>query len=583
MAQIPYSPVPTVAPSEAPTPGFRLNTPEGAFGGGEAGATQGLGQSISSTGNELFGRAVAMQQLNNEAEARDADTKYMMQAGTLHADFSSLEGADAKAAFPKYQKDLADARVKLRDSLSNPMSQKMFDAQSLSTMGRSIFNGAGHAAQQFKNYQIGTGVAQMAVDAKSVEDDPNDEGLFQDKLQRTAQNASHVAALKGAPAGSPQEQLGVLTATSKLWAQRITGLSRTAPFEAAKVLDANKTNLTADDYLKVDNTVRASGRAVGSVNIANGVYQDGTKNGQSLAQMEETAKAKAAEQDPNDPLLATHTVAALRGQYNQDKYAKKQFDAENIEMVNGGIAAGVKNVQELRANPQVAAAIDALPPDKQNAIPGMINRYNAARDKVSNEENYFKLKGMASNDVEGFLNTDLTSQGLAKGDIDKLMTLQKKLKAIPDSDPRVNRAVTQIRGAMGAQLKALDIAKRTKNNQDDYDKYTGALQSALDVFQETNKRPPTYKELTDKDGIASEVLKTVSEPGFFNAASWGGEDIGTHNKYPRFKAPPPDDFAEQLITDVKSKGGLEPTPEQIQRAYTRTQFMQLYGKKKDGQ
>ena len=245
-------------------------------------------------------------------------------------------------------------------------------------------------------------------------------------------------------------------------------------------------------------------------------------------------------------------------------------------MVNGGIAAGVKNVQELRANPQVAAAIDALPPDKQNAIPGMINRYNAARDKVSNEENYFKLKGMASNDVEGFLNTDLTSQGLAKGDIDKLTTLQKKLKAIPDSDPRVNRAVTQIRGAMGAQLEALDVFKRTEKNKDDYDKYTGALQQALDVFQEANTRPPNYKELTED--IAPAVIKTIQEPGFFNIGGYG-----TTNDVPRFKATVPDDFAEKLITDVKSKGGLQPTPEQIQRAYTRTQFMQLYGKKKDGQ
>lgn len=571
MAQIPYSPVPTVAPSEAPTPGFRLNTPEGAFGGGVAGATQGLGQSISSTGNELFGRAMAMQQLANESEAREADSNYMVAAGDLHAKYNSLQGKAAVDAYPEYANNLKELRVKMRDGLSSQTSQKMFDAQSLGTMGRSIFNGAGHAAAQNKAYAIGTATAQLGIVAKTVGDNPQDEGLFQDTLKKSADLAAHTAALHGAPAGSPQEQLAVLTATSGLWKERITGLSRTAPFDAAKMLDANKTQMTQDDYLRVDNTVRASGRAVGSVNIANGVYQDGTKNGQSLAQMEETAKAKAAEQDPNDPLLATHTVAALRGQYNQDKYAKKQFDAENIEMVNGGIAAGVKNVQELRANPQVAAAIDALPPDKQNAIPGMINRYNAARDKVSNEENYFKLKGMASNDVEGFLNTDLTSQGLAKGDIDKLMTLQKKLKAIPDSDPRVNRAVTQIRGAMGAQLEALGIFKYSEKNKDDYNKYTGALQQALDVFQETNKRPPNYKELTEN--IAPEVLRTVQEPGWL----WGTNDV------PRFKQAPPNDFAEKLITDVKSKGGIEPTPEQIQRAYARTQFMQLYGKKKDGQ
>ena len=582
MAQIPYSPVPTVAPSEAPTPGFRLNTPEGAFGGGVAGATEGLGRTISSTGNELFGRAMAMQQLNNEAEARDADTKYMMQAGTLHADFSSLEGADAKAAFPKYQKDLADARVKLRDSLSNPMSQKMFDAQSLSTMGRSIFNGAGHAAQQFKNYQIGTGVAQMAVDAKSVEDDPNDEGLFQDKLQRTAQNASHVAALKGAPAGSPQEQLGVLTATSKLWAQRITGLSRTAPFEAAKVLDANKANLTADDYLKVDNTVRASGRAVGSVNIANEVYNPD----KSLKDMEAEARDKANKQSPDDPLLASHTVAALQHKYNQDKAATRQEQVSNEQIIYTALQSGVENEQELRADPKVAAAIDALPstsPLKKTPLNSQIIKFNNQRDRDAMDQNWVRLRGLASNDIEEFMNTNLNEERLSPAKRDQLLSIRDKIMKQPEGDPRVNHAITKIRGAMGAQLEALDVFERTKKNQDDYDKYTGALQSALDVFQETNKRPPTYKELTDKDGIASEVLKTVQQPGFFNAASWGGEDKGTHNEYPRFKAPPPDDFTEKLITDVKSKGGLEPTPEQIQRAYTRTQFMQLYGKKKDGQ
>jgi len=33
---------------------------------------------------------------------------------------------------------------------SNPMAQKMFDGSSLSFMGRTIFNAAGHAAQQTK-------------------------------------------------------------------------------------------------------------------------------------------------------------------------------------------------------------------------------------------------------------------------------------------------------------------------------------------------------------------------------------------------------------------------------------------------
>ena len=569
MAQVPYTPVPSVAPSGEATPSLADRSISDAFGANIAQAVGGLGKVVEGAGNELFARAMATQQLANESEAREADSNYMIKAGELHANYSALQGKDAVDAYPAYAKSLQDLRAKMRDGMSNPMSMKMFDAQSLSTMGRTIFNGAGHAAAENKQWAIGTATSQIELDAKTVEDNPKDDTLFADKLARVKAGAENLSALKGFEAGGPQEQDLTLKATSKLWSQRIIGLSRTAPFEAAKVLDANKTNLTQDDYLKVDNTVRTSGRAVGSVNIANDIYTQGTKDGKSLTEMEADAKAVAAKQDPNDPLLAQHTVAALRGQYNQTKYAGKQFDYDNLEKVNGGIAAGVKDVQELRADPEVAKAIDALPKDKQNAIPGMINRYNSSRDKVSNEDNYFKLKGMAANDVEGFLNTDLTSQGLAKGDIDKLMTMQQKLKAQPNADPRVNRAVSQVRGAMGAQLEALDIFKRTEKNKDDYDKYTGALQQALDVFQETNKRPPNYKELTED--IAPQVLKTVSEPGML----WGTNEV------PRFKASIPSDFSEKLITDVKAKGGIEPTPEQIQRAYVRTQFMQLYGKKKE--
>lgn len=569
MAQVPYNPVPQVAPSNEALPGLPDRSISAAFGSDVAQAVGGLGKAVEGAGNELFARAMATQQLANESEAREADSQYMIKAGVLHANYSALQGKDAVDAYPQYARDLQDLRSKMRDNMSNPMSAKMFDAQSLSTMGRTIFNGAGHAATQNKQWAIGTGVAQIDLDAKTVEDNPKDEGLFQEKLARVKAGAANLAGLKGFEEGGAEEQDLTLKATSKLWAQRITGLARTAPFEAAKVLDANKTNLTQDDYLKVDNTVRASGRAVGSVNIANEVYTSGVKDGKSLSQMEADAKEAANKQNPDDPLLATHAVAALRGQYNQDKYATKQFDAENMEKVNRGISAGVKDIQELRADPEMAKAIDALPKDKQNAIPGMINRYNAARNKVSNEDNYFKLKGMAANDVEGFLNTDLTSQGLGKADIDKLMTMQQKLKAQPNADPRVNRAVAQVRGAMGTQLEALGIFKRTEANKDDYDKYTGALQQALDVFQETNKRPPNYKELTED--IAPSVLKTVQEPGWL----YGTNDV------PRFKQAPPSDFAEKLITDVKSKGGLEPTPEQIQRAYARTQFMQLYRKKKE--
>ena len=84
-------------------------------------------------------------------------------------------------------------------------------------------------------------------------------------------------------------------------------------------------------------------------------------------------------------------------------------------VIDDGILKGVKNVQELRAIPGMAEKIDSLPPDKQKALPGMINNYNAAKDKATNEENFTKLMGMSYSDREGFLNTDPLTQNVSQG------------------------------------------------------------------------------------------------------------------------------------------------------------------------
>ena len=474
MAQIPYSPVPTVAPSEAPTPGFRLNTPEGAFGGGVAGATQGLGQSISSTGNELFGRAIAMQQLANESEAREADSNYMVAAGDLHAKYNSLQGKAAVDAYPEYTKNLKELRVKMRDGLSSQISQKMFDAQSLGTMGRSIFNGAGHAASETKKYAIGTVTAQMELDAKSVDDTPNDEALFKDKLKRVQDGARELSALQGLGPGSPQEQALMLKATSKLWAQRLVGQSRTAPFEAAKALDANKTMMTQDDYLRVDGVVRTQGRAVGSANIANQVYNPD----KTLKDMEDDAKAEAKRLAPDDPLLAQAATSAVQQKYNQDKHATASEKASNEQTVLMAIQRGVKNDQELLADPTVAAAYNALPPNstlRKKPLNYQITTYNNDRDQEEQNKNLMRLRGLAKNDPAGFLNTDIQDLKLNQGQRNEVLVLRDKVIKQAGGDVRVQHAMMDLRGARAAELNALKIYKRDPNVPEDYDKFTGMI------------------------------------------------------------------------------------------------------------
>src|SRR4029077_17653296 len=116
-----------------------------------------------------------LQNINNETEAKDADADYMMKAGQLHANFSALEGNQAGDAFAKHTQDLQDLRTSIRGRLSNPAAQRMFDTSSLSVMGRTIFNGAGHAAQQTKVAASNASQARVDTMSDAVGTNPTDE------------------------------------------------------------------------------------------------------------------------------------------------------------------------------------------------------------------------------------------------------------------------------------------------------------------------------------------------------------------------------------------------------------------------
>lgn len=203
--------------------------------------------------------------------------------------------------------------------------------------------------------------------------------------------------------------------------------------------------------------------------------------------------------------------------------------------------------------------------------PGQINRYNAARDKVDNEEVFYKLKGMANNDLGGFVELDFTDPKfkLSARQIDQLDKLKQKIIQQPFNDPRVERALSQIRGSRGAELEALGIYRRTDRNKDDYDRFTGALQQALDVWQDVNKKPASYKDIVET--IAPQVLRKQTEPSFFGL--WSSE-------VPMYNKTIPDEWKDSVRKEIVSMGGQPPSEEVLRRAYMREQFQALYGKPK---
>src|SRR5262245_27102068 len=140
MPQVPYNPVPSVEPDTSGTRGISINAPGIAFGETVAAAIGHLGQTIEHAEGKVWNRAVALHELQNESEARQADANYMEQAAKLHADYSSLRGEAAVKGLDGHIKDLKDVRVQIRDGLSTDSAKKKFDSQSMGFLGRNIFN-----------------------------------------------------------------------------------------------------------------------------------------------------------------------------------------------------------------------------------------------------------------------------------------------------------------------------------------------------------------------------------------------------------------------------------------------------------
>lgn len=276
MATVPYSPVPSIQPNPGQgTPSLSINAPSEAFGGNIAAAVSNLGRTVDKAGDEIYARGAAMQDLFNHSEAQQADADFMETVGGIKAQYDTLQGKAAVDAYPKYISQLKELREKTAATLSNPMSQKLFDASSRSMVGRSIFSGAGHAATENKKFALGSSSAKVSAISNGALQSPQDEEGFQAGLAQTETEVREQGVLMGA---SPEETSEMIsTAKSKLWTSRIGGLTKSQPFAASKMLDdaAKRGEIRGEDLAKITNQVRQSMYTVGARNVSQEVLSGG--------------------------------------------------------------------------------------------------------------------------------------------------------------------------------------------------------------------------------------------------------------------------------------------------------------------
>lgn len=272
MPSVPYSGAPSVEPSLVPTPRVQANVSGEAFGSSVAQAQGQVGKAIEGAGDEIFKRALDMQNLFNQSQAIEADTRFTEAAGEIHAKLNSLQGKAAVDYFQNgYKDDLKGSLTSIRESLPNDMARKIFDQSAKGTYGRNVFNAAGFAATQNKNYAIGTATARVQASRNEALANPTDEEDFQVQLEKTKQNVEYAGGLKGQSPEATEND--VRKATSDLWYDRVSSLAKEQPFAASKLLDraAKDKLIQGEDLGKITNEVRTAMRTVGARNVSNEV------------------------------------------------------------------------------------------------------------------------------------------------------------------------------------------------------------------------------------------------------------------------------------------------------------------------
>lgn len=275
MPQVPYTGVPGVEPSLERSPQLYVNAPPAAFGTTIAGAIDHLGTTLDQVGNEMTNRALAMAQLRNSSEAVEASAQHELQVNNAYVDFESKKGKNAVDAFPAFQQGLDKIRTDIRDSLSNDMVRKDFDARALSTQNRALFGAGRHMAGENLSYSIQA--ARAGVDAaKDTARYAQSDEDFQAQLKDIEAHDNYTAD-QGGMDDATRSQL-IFKDKSDAYSRRIINTAHTDPLKAWKMFQdaVFDQKLHSQDYDRTRDKVETELRTTGARSISQQTWGDVT-------------------------------------------------------------------------------------------------------------------------------------------------------------------------------------------------------------------------------------------------------------------------------------------------------------------
>jgi len=577
MAQVPYKPVPDVAYADNPAPYFHINAISDAFGANIGQALSHLGSQIEHSSDQLFGRAVALQQLKNQSRADELSTQYTIESSDLRAKFQSLEGKAAPDQLMAHEKDLENLRVKIGGQAENDFTRKLYDSHTRGYLGREIYSAAGHAATENKKYNKKV-VNDREIDVHNeVAHRPGDPETIQAGVKTLRDLYHDRAALEHWDLDVEQSEYS--KGLSKLLYTQITQMAKNNPMAADKMLKEHEVNLYGDDFTKASAIVDDHMRIQGSAVLAEQIVKppaDGKFEKSEQEYLQEADKA-ANVQRPDDSLFRKQLQDNVISRYRKLYGAKREFENTQKMIVDkaivGSYGSRPTTIQELlKSDPEVEHAWQNMnDTQKKPFYAAVLNNAKIPDIERRNYENsregldrYQELLGMRNSNPKEFMEQTLGNEKFTPGTLQRFAKMQADTAAKAEGDPRVSHALGVIRNGRGPVMEELGIYKRTDSTKEDYDRFQGALQMWLEEFQQREKRPPKEAEILEG---ADQLMFRKAVPRFLGI--FGGKEEPVYN------ISVPNTVRDSVRESVKKAGGNEPTDEEIRREYVRMQLKKL--------
>lgn len=502
-----------------------------------AGNLDRLGNQFERAGDEIFNRAVGLQELTNQTEAKKASIEYDTWAGQKQVEFGQKQGEAADATSLKaHMEELQKKRDELSNKMTNPSMKRHFDDHTLSSMGNKFTVAAAHAASETRKAATGASDARIKMnsDMFSKTDDIQESQRI---LERTyKEHYGTLAPLNGWTKDQADEK----------WNETVTKMNgskinRIADQDGKKAMDMlndpdNKKYFTADAYTKLLHDVKEKWDRQRARNIGDDVQK--TMEDSTLEEKLEKTDKMSEEQAPGDKDLRDASRKETISRHSVEGREKREQHTRDLGAAKDA-AYGYRNPdgskpwnrEQFMAIPGAKEAWDRLNGKDREDIQRILDT-NAKGDYPATRATELRvkeLKDMSTSEDpelrEKFKYHKIEDEKIPVADRNSLYAIQRKAR---EKDLGANPSVSRALKVAGHMLdRTLKDPNSTSGRQ-----FRGALQEILEEEVAANKGVPLKDERIKE--IVSQLLQ--GQPG----TGW----LFDNPRYQYFRQPSADDLVQ---------------------------------------